>query len=141
MSILNLLGIEPKTEEITKACGHCGVVKPLSQFPKHRAHHDSRCFICKKIHAQEIKALKKDPLTPSKPNKCDCCGRPDVGGKMLGLRKQVGLCLDHSYDENGKPYFRGWLCIQCNSGIGYLGDTLEAVKRAITYLEKGVKNA
>jgi hypothetical protein len=94
-----------------------------------------------KKQSKIVESLKKDPSTPPKPKHCDCCGRPDPQGKMIGLRKQVGLCLDHSEDENGVPYFRGWLCSQCNSGIGYIGDTLDAVKRAVEYLQKGVKNA
>ena len=36
---------------------------------------------------------------------------------------------DHTTDT-----FRGWLCKQCNVGIGQLGDDLEGVMRAVKYL-------
>jgi hypothetical protein len=43
------------------------------------------------------------------------------------------LCLDHNH-ETGK--FRGWLCDNCNTGIGKLGDTVEGLERAIAYLKR-----
>jgi len=41
--------------------------------------------------------------------------------------------LDHCHDTD---VFRGWLCHRCNVGIGFLGDTLEGLNKAIAYLEK-----
>jgi len=41
--------------------------------------------------------------------------------------------LDHCH-ETGE--FRGWLCKQCNTGLGNLGDNLESLKRAVNYLSK-----
>jgi hypothetical protein len=63
-----------------------------------------------------------EPLRP-KPTHCECCG----GNTARGLH------LDHTH---GTELFRGWLCSNCNTGIGKLGDNVEGLKRAITYLER-----
>ena len=41
--------------------------------------------------------------------------------------------LDHDHATHN---FRGWLCDGCNIGISRLGDTLEGVKAALTYLQQ-----
>lgn len=43
------------------------------------------------------------------------------------------LCVDHCH-ETGRV--RGILCVRCNSGIGFLRDSAELVKRAAEYLTK-----
>ena len=58
------------------------------------------------------------------PDKCDCCGRPESETK-------AGLHLDHCYKTDK---FRGWLCPQCNRGIGNLGESVEGLEKAIAYL-------
>jgi hypothetical protein len=64
--------------------------------------------------------------TPTRPAPiiCECCG--SAPGKL-------GMALDHDH-VTGK--FRGWLCRKCNLGLGLLGDTLDAVQRAVLYLER-----
>lgn len=63
--------------------------------------------------------------TRPRPDLCECCGGPPVGNKKV-------LSLDHCH-ATGK--FRGWLCDKCNLGMGTLGDTLEALSKAVTYLQ------
>lgn len=43
------------------------------------------------------------------------------------------LHLDH---DHGTGEFRGWLCGNCNIGIGLLGDTREKLLRAVVYLDE-----
>ncbi len=43
--------------------------------------------------------------------------------------------LDHCH-ATGK--FRGWLCNQCNMGIGALGDNIQGLERALEYLRRSV---
>lgn len=64
-----------------------------------------------------------EPTRPC-PKYCECCGRKQNG---------QALCLDHCHNT-GK--FRGWICRQCNTGIGMLGDTLAAIHLAAKYLRK-----
>ena len=59
----------------------------------------------------------------TKPKECECCGQSS----------EKSLVVDHCHNT---LRFRGWLCEQCNHGIGKLGDNLEGVKKAVEYLEK-----
>jgi Recombination endonuclease VII len=54
--------------------------------------------------------------------KCEICGDAE----------EV-LCVDHCH-ETGQ--IRGVLCRRCNRAIGQLGDSLEAVRKAVAYLER-----
>ena len=58
-----------------------------------------------------------------KPNKCECCGR---------LQGRKSFHRDH---DHGTGRFRGWLCSQCNTGIGMLGDSVLGVLAAAEYLQ------
>ena len=40
--------------------------------------------------------------------------------------------IDHDH-KTGE--FRGWLCRNCNTGLGSLGDTIEGLERGIKYLK------
>lgn len=61
------------------------------------------------------------------PEACECCGRE---------RGRIALRFDHDHQTGA---FRGWLCNQCNTGIGGIGDTVEALERAIAYLKRTLK--
>jgi hypothetical protein len=56
----------------------------------------------------------------------DCC-------EICGSKKKLGYDHCHKTME-----FRGVLCNKCNRSIGQLGDTLESVQKAVTYLSKGL---
>lgn len=58
------------------------------------------------------------------PDFCECCG--SAPGKKA-------LAIDHCHETG---VFRGWLCTNCNTGIGKLGDDIYGVSRAIEYLTK-----
>ncbi len=64
-----------------------------------------------------------EPTRPM-PAACECCEKPPRNGKPLHI--------DHNH-ETGE--FRGWLCYNCNVGIGHLGDTLGGAKNAVRYLQ------
>jgi hypothetical protein len=52
-------------------------------------------------------------------------------------REHERMCVDHCH-ETGKV--RGILCSPCNRAIGQLGDTVEHVQRAVTYLMRTSHN-
>jgi hypothetical protein len=123
------LGIETNKREDQRKCRLCGQEKSVSHFPmRSGSWPDTRCADCKNKYFIELKNLKLNVTVRKMPDACECCGRKP--------ESNVNLSFDHHYDSEGKAYFRGWLCKQCNSGIGYLGDTLEGIRNAEKYLLK-----
>ena len=55
---------------------------------------------------------------------CSLCERPMVNPNF-----------DHD-PVSGK--FRGWICSDCNTGLGKLGDNIEGLQKAIDYLSTTV---
>lgn len=78
-----------------------------------------------RMRAYYRKKLGIPEATHPCPVHCECCG------KVLEPGKKTHLDHDH---VTGK--FRGWLCNSCNLGIGALGDSIEGVKKALTYLRR-----
>ena len=62
-----------------------------------------------------------EPTRPP-PEKCEICGGPPT---------KRSFALDHCH-EGG--FFRGWLCNQCNIGLGMFKDNPEAFLMAFRYL-------
>jgi hypothetical protein len=83
--------------------------------------------------SERLRAEKKNwktnnlpvPTRP-RPAACECCG---------GNGKRA-LSLDHCHSTG---QFRGWLCDNCNLGIGKLGDSVEALQRALEYLKRAMQ--
>jgi len=44
---------------------------------------------------------------------------------------KMRLGLDHCHSTG---VFRGWLCSKCNAGLGFFGDNLAGLEKAIAYL-------
>jgi hypothetical protein len=110
-----------------KLCPRCGIHKerfPLSNrtITKHggvKVHLKTKCMDCHSRQQRIRKELHKiyeqpDPNTP-----CECCGRM---GELI---------LDHDHTTGA---FRGWLCRECNSGLGFLGDDVAGITAALLYL-------
>lgn len=107
--------------------------------------HKCRCDECKKANNEMAKLYRDKRRGPSiklsetpkynsrrmnaeyaeqkatRNGRCDCCGR---------VFEQLVLDHDHLTGE-----FRGFLCHACNTGIGKLGDNLDGLARAVSYLE------
>ena len=106
-----------------KICIYCGKRKNRKSFSKHKNRVDgldTRCKQCLKKHSKLRSKLHK--AAPPKPELCQCCGKVPFKNKW---------CLDHDHDDNS---FRGWICENCNWGLGQLGDTLESITKAMNYL-------
>jgi hypothetical protein len=55
--------------------------------------------------------------------------------KLCGKHEDLfdrGLYVDHCHDTGD---VRGLLCVGCNAGLGMLGDNVEGLERAISYLK------
>lgn len=61
-------------------------------------------------------------------NRCALCGTSDPG--------KTDWHADHNH-QTGE--FRGALCFQCNRGLGQIGDTEEALRRALHYVSGGFR--
>ena len=108
-----------------QTCKVCQKEKPLHLFPKtitNKSGYDTRCKGCIRKQSKLRDELRKIH-GHKKTDFCDCCGQ----------RSHKSLVIDHCHET---LRFRGWLCEQCNHGIGKLGDNLEGVKKAVEYLEK-----
>jgi hypothetical protein len=73
--------------------------------------------------------------TRPEPTTCECCGNAQ---NRIQNGRPHGLHLDH---DHATGVFRGWLCNACNLGIGKLGDTIESLEHALTYLRRAAAEA
>jgi hypothetical protein len=119
----------------TKICIYCKQEKPLSEFNLHPTRydgHDGRCKCCIRKRVKLVNEIRK--TAPPMPEACECCGKKPGEDKDY---KNFKLCLDHDPETNT---FRGWICGQCNTGIGLLGDNIPSIVKALEYL-RGKLNA
>lgn len=87
-----------------------------------------RCLECKATHTNTMaetnylkRRINKEVELEAQGNVCACCRYP-----------QDRYVLDHVH---GTYKFRGYLCSNCNSGIGKLGDNIEGLEKALAYLK------
>ena len=121
---IKIIGKEDDVQE----CKECHRILPSTAFTTHTPRMDGAYHlqkICRECHTvvgkEQRDVMKK---APPKPDNCDNCHREKI------------LQIDHIH---GTTIFRGWLCRNCNTGIGALGDTLEGILEAAIYLEPDVK--
>ena len=132
MSLFHFLNDDGSEKEPSKQCAYCGEEKPLSQFNYNKGRHDGydhRCKTCQYEEAKKVTELKK--TASPMPENCDCCGIHI--SKITEGRRNKKFSCDHDH-ETGE--FRGWLCPNCNSGIGGLRDTIDGVITGLKYLLK-----
>jgi hypothetical protein len=90
------------------------------------AKHEPRHAAVKRVHGQEIPWEMWEALLNARPDLCELCGKPQN-------TKRGVLDLDHDHDTGE---LRGWLCNQCNSAIGKLGDDVAGLRSALAYLDQ-----
>ena len=114
-------------ELVLKLCPRCHTLK--SRFPlsnRTNTRHGVKTYrktYCSDCHAQQARVssqLRRIHAPPPPGSPCECCGR-----------SPPQLVLDHDHQTGA---FRGWLCRECNSGLGFLGDNAEGVGGALMYL-------
>ena len=106
----------------TKTCKSCKVNLPLDAFIKADGPNRStrnRCKECCKLHAKVRTTLKAQNPVPEAGN-CPICDSY--------TEKWV---LDHCHET---LTFRGYICRDCNAGIGLLKDNADILKNALYYL-------
>lgn len=127
-----------------KPCSICLVDLPISEFyiRNETGKPRSECKECNKrqalawsrknkvrsreIHLQSeygIDLVEYGRLSALQNNVCKICEKPE--------RENRKLCVDHCH-KTGRV--RGLLCGGCNKSIGFMGDSIELLSRAIKYL-------
>ena len=108
---------------MTRSCIKCGVEKPLSSFKTDKRGTRNVCIQCRNYHLGIARRGKAKWLKEGKiiPTNCQCCGK-----------ETNKLVYDHDHETEA---FRGWICQQCNQGLGLLGDNIQSLHKALTYLE------
>ena len=121
-------------------CSVCNELKENTEFTFYKNRHtdngyrlmtNTNCVVCQKIRSKERAAIKKkfkNIKPPEFGELCECCGKPVTRNWQL----------DHCHDTGD---FRGWLCKQCNTGLGNLGDNLQSLQLAVEYLQRAEQNA
>ena len=134
-----LLGEEEVDD--TRVCYKCGEEKPITEFGV-RVHGRNGakelrndCKPCNSEQTLGVNKLKKEHPQPNKDTyKCPIClrGRSEFAGFGSNTRKNSPFVLDHNH-ETGE--FRGYVCDYCNVGMSRFNEDIEAMKRAIEYLQ------
>lgn len=107
-----------------KVCKDCEVKKPIDFFIKADGKNRAARNRCKKCFYDNRKLRdrlrKENP--PPKEGKCKIC--------KSNTKKWV---LDHCHKTNT---FRGYICKDCNSGMGLLKDSPYVILKSLLYLIK-----
>ncbi len=87
----------------------------------------SACTVCQLAHSRRRYREKYWPKATHPPaGFCEICGN-------VSAENDHDLDFDHDHVTGA---FRGWLCNRCNTGIGFLGDNVKGIKKALAYLER-----
>lgn len=116
--------IHDEVKDNLKKCVKCKKRKRKDQFPFFSTKDCGRKNSCKKCnnkHAKIRNLLKKTNPKP-KSNICALCESSDKK-----------LVIDHCHHTGS---FRGWICNDCNTGLGRFKDDVEELRKAIGYLKK-----
>jgi|TARA_R110000796_G_scaffold162226_1_gene278969 hypothetical protein len=115
-------------------CNNCGVVQPVQNFQHMPSGEIKRkCRTCARDQSRLVKHLKKFNAYPDKDYACPICERKLKEIAKKGQERLQAWVLDHCHDTET---FRGWLCFNCNTGLGAFKDDLHKVRKAVEYLEK-----
>lgn len=98
-------------------------IRRAAQHVKHRAANVERMRVWRFKNRYGITPAQYDVWFAHQGGACALCGSPP-GSKAL--------CVDHDH-ETGRV--RGLLCLQCNSALGKLGDSVASLKRALAYVQ------
>ena len=126
------------TEQDYKTCSRCGSTSLEVEFHNSGSPY---CRSCANKYFNTLYYLKKDHPYPVD-HQCDICGKSEdelpviFGGMGRGnvgkKQRKIPWRLDHCH-ETGE--FRGFLCNNCNQGLGKFKDDPEILLNAIAYLQ------
>jgi len=114
-------------------CNVCDVMQPIANFSVIPSGEIKRkCKSCKNGQSKVVKRLRKENKPPADDYCCPICERDMKEISKYGQPMLSRWVLDHCHDTNT---FRGWLCGNCNTGLGGFKDDKDKVLRAYNYLK------
>jgi len=135
-------------KEDSKFCVKCKLTKPLGCFSIRggairkdgTSSLKNSCIECTKYSRKVRYHLDKITPRPADDYQCPVCLKTlDMIKEELNDPTNSTLHnatlywnLDHDHETG---MFRGWLCSRCNSGLGWLGDSVSNLKRGVKYLQ------
>jgi len=111
----------------TRTCNKCHEIKDLRDFhvPYYKKNNEKgrshTCKACIKKQNKDVSLLRLEHPPPAD----SCC-------ELCGAFNQH-LHLDHDHTDGS---FRGYLCANCNQGLGKFKDNVSKLKLAIEYLNR-----
>lgn len=151
MKLINLIQGElfhnlstPEADNIKfKLCTKCNQSKELKQFSYRETYSGpqgpkslrSECKKCRYDKACTVALLREQyPRPTSHKYKCPCCNKKEKELRVGNRWKNKSVwVLDH---DHSTEKFRGWICANCNVGLGRFNDDVTNLKNAIKYLKK-----
>ncbi len=88
-----------------------------------------RAFAWNLMRKFGITVQQFEDMLEAQAGRCAICGKSPE--EANGHRHKHRLHVDH---DHGTGRVRGLLCNNCNAGLGYLGDSMKNLKKAIQYL-------
>lgn len=122
----------------TKVCNGCKLSLPRSAYTNANGatYPRSKCKACEGALSKERLKLRKENPLPEAGYHCPICQRSEEEAKGRGGKNIGAWCCDH---DHVTKQFRGWLCHDCNRGLGNLQDNVDLLQNAIDYLNKAKK--
>jgi hypothetical protein len=120
---------------VIRVCRVCGRTRPIEAFSRRSSKKGRRRYYCKECGKNRellrrfgVLRSEYDAILSSQGGRCAICR---VASPATTDSRRRMFCVDHCH-ATGKV--RGLLCINCNRGLGLLGDDVEAIRRALAYL-------
>lgn len=115
-------------------CHKCDEVQPVKNFTVMASGEIKRtCSSCRNGNRKVVRDLRKDNPYPDDDYSCPICKRDMEEISKYGQPRLKTWVLDHCHDTNT---FRGYVCSNCNTGLGGFQDNADNVSRAYEYLIK-----
>lgn len=136
----------PEYDLSTKECSACGGVFPIKDYRKYQARKNSPdgrrgvCKVCEGEGNALLKEFKRNNPAPDKDFCCPICLKKTEDFHKIGRyldRKHI-FAVDHCHKT---LRVRGWVCMFCNSAMGYIQDDPDRARRMIDFLLKDAPTA